>query len=97
MAELILGLDRDGTGSHYRGEAAVLAGSACRIIAITLNETIAPASAAEWLDFEEHRVRVERCPNARVEDYWTWKFEPCHDQSKHSATTRLAAARRAAS
>lgn len=81
MAEMILGLDWDGTASHYRGEVAVLAGLACRIVVITLNDTITPASAAEWLGVEGDRVRVEHCPDTRVEDYWTWKVEQCREHA----------------
>lgn len=77
MSGLTLGLDWDGTASHYRGEVAVLAAQAHRIVIITLNDAITPGSASAWLRVSHDRIHVEHCPDERVEDYWAWKVERC--------------------
>ena len=80
MTEFVLGLDWDGTASHYRREVAMLAAQSSRVVIITLNDTITKASASRWLGVEPERVQVEHCPDDRVEDYWAWKAERCTAQ-----------------
>jgi hypothetical protein len=70
-----LGLDWDGTISHFPESCALLASKFRRCVVITLNHTITPTMAKQLLGVED--VQVEVCPFSS-QDFPAWKVKMCH-------------------
>ena len=77
LTKFIIGLDWDGTISHYSEAFAFLASRFDSVIIITVNDEITTEIAATTLKFAENRITVEICPDERIEDYHQWKAEIC--------------------
>jgi hypothetical protein len=77
MDKPIIGLDWDGTVSDYSAAFSFLVTLFKSAVIITLNDTITPEIAASTLNLEEKLVKVEICPEERLETYEEWKAEIC--------------------
>ena len=47
------------------------------VVIITVNDTITPEIAANTLSLEDKPVKVEICPNKRLDAYPQWKAQIC--------------------
>jgi hypothetical protein len=77
MDKLTIGLDWDGVISDYAPALSFLVQLFQYCVVITLNDEITNTIASQTLNLELARLKLEICPDNRIDDYYRWKAEMC--------------------
>ncbi len=77
MNKPIIGLDWDGVVSDYSEALSFLVTLFQSVIIITVNDRITSEMAAKTLKIKPDNLKVEICPDDRLETYHEWKAEIC--------------------